>query len=105
VRSSDVYHQDQLAGQLWEGDSGIFHFRYSPGFMTDDFPPITPNLPKQINAYTSPYLFSVFFAMLSEGSLREFQEVAWKIEPDDDFGLLRSTGRYDTIGALTLRNT
>jgi HipA-like protein len=43
--------------------------------------------------------------MLSEGSLRKFQEQAWKVAPGDDFGLLRVIARHDTIGALTLRNT
>jgi serine/threonine-protein kinase HipA len=105
MRSSDVYYQDQLAGRLWETDKGVYHFRYHSEFVSGDLPPITPNLPKILNTYVSPHLFPVFYAMLSEGSLREFQEQAWKIEPGDDFGLLRATARFDTIGALTLRET
>lgn len=105
MRSNDVYYQDQLAGLLWEADQGSYHFQYNAEFVASHLPPITPNLPKRIKAYTSPHLFSVFYAMLSEGSLREFQEQAWKIKPGDDFGLLRVIARHDTIGALTLRNT
>ncbi len=73
--------------------------------MAGHFPPITPNFPKQVELFTSSYLFPIFYAMLSEGSLRKFQEQAWKVAPGDDFGLLRVIARHDTIGALTLRNT
>ncbi|MFK8165235.1 MAG: HipA N-terminal domain-containing protein [Lewinella sp.] len=105
MRSSDIYYQDELAGRLWDTDKGLYHFQYDPGFVAGHSPPITPNLPKQVELFTSPWLFPIFYAMLSEGSLREFQEQAWKIAPGDDFGLLRATARHDTIGALTLRNT
>jgi len=105
MRFSDVYYQDQLAGRLWDSDQGSYHFLYLPKFVAGDYPPITPNLPKRLEQYDSPHLFSVFYSMLSEGELRTFQEQAWKVAPGDDFGLLRAACRHDTIGALTIQDT
>jgi serine/threonine-protein kinase HipA len=105
MQSSDVFYQDQLAGRLWRGDQGNHYFQYHPDFVNADAPPLTPNLPKRLAAYCSPHLFPVFYNMLAEGSLRQLQQTTFKLAPQDHFGLLRATARYDTIGAITVRDT
>ena len=41
--------------------------------------------------------------MLSEGENRETQARLLHISPEDDFGILLATARYDTIGAVTVK--
>ncbi len=105
MKSSDIYYQDQLAGRLWEDDKSQFHFLYNTSFLASNYPPITPNLPKRKEVFTSPQLFPVFYNMLAEGPLRELQEQVHKLETWDHFGLLRATARYDTIGAVTVKDS
>lgn len=104
MQSSDVFYQDKLAGRLWRDDRG-YHFQYDSDFLRTDQPPLTPNLPKRPAVFHSPFLFPVFYNMLTEGNLRKLQERTFKIAPQDHFGLLRATAKHDTIGAITVHDT
>ncbi len=73
----------------------------STGYETK--PGISLTLPKKQLEYTSEHLFPFFFNMLSEGTNREVQSKQLKIDEKDFFGLLLATARYDTIGAITVK--
>ena len=53
--------------------------------------------------YRSPYLFAVFFNMLSEGENRRIQSRLLHIDSSDDFGILLATAQNDTVGAITVK--
>ena len=92
MRQCEVYVHDIRAGLLTEEDNGEYKM-----------PPVSPTLPLREEPYRSPYLFAVFFNMLSEGENRQTQSRLLHIDSDDDFGILLATAQNDTIGAITVK--
>ncbi|MDR1726018.1 MAG: HipA N-terminal domain-containing protein [Bacteroidales bacterium] len=104
MRKAEVYRNGILAGYLTEYQSGNFTFSYAEPYFTDhNQPAISLTLPKSQKEYHSNILFPFFSNMLSEGVNRHLQNVQWKIDENDDFGLLLKTARYDTIGAISIK--
>lgn len=106
MRSAEVYRNGILAGILTETDTGTFEFRYDSGYFNDPSQPgISLTLPKNQLVYTADHLFPFFYNMISEGANRTAQSRQLKIDENDFFGILLATARYDTIGAITVRQT
>ena len=104
MRRAEIYRNGILAGLLAETDSGKFVFTYDTFYFNDKTKPgISLTLPKKKLEYTSNHLFPFFFSMLSEGTNRVVQSKLLKIDENDFFGLLLATARYDTVGAITVK--
>lgn len=104
MRKVEVFRNGVLAGILSEETRDRFVFRYDDTYFNDiSKPAISLTLPKTRKEYTSDYLFPFFFNMLSEGVNRKLQSDQWKIDEEDDFGILMQTAQYDIIGAITIK--
>ena len=105
MRKVEVFRNGVLAGILSEETRDRYVFRYDDSYFNDSSKPaISLTLPKTRNEYTSGYLFPFFFNMLSEGVNRKLQSGQWKIDEEDDFGILMQTAQYDIIGAITIKS-
>ena len=104
MRTVEVYRNGILAGSLSEETRQLFVFWYYNTYFNDaTLPAISLTLPKSQQEYYSKFLFPFFFNMLSEGVNRKLQSTLWRIDEEDDFGLLMATAQYDTIGAVTVK--
>ncbi|MBN1597360.1 MAG: HipA N-terminal domain-containing protein [Bacteroidales bacterium] len=104
MRCAEVYRNGNLAGTLIETDQGRFEFTYDNNYYNDSsMPAISLTLPKSQQTYTSEYLFPFFYNMLSEGTNRLVQSKHLRIDEQDFFGLLLATAKYDTTGAITIK--
>lgn len=103
MRQCEVYLHDIRAGLLTEEDNGEYVFAYESSYVADKMPPVSPTLPLREEPYRSPYLFAVFFNMLSEGENRRIQSRLLHIDSSDDFGILLATAQNDTVGAITVK--
>lgn len=106
MRQAEIYFKGKKAGLLTQNDEGSFIFQYDDLWLSDTSKPsISLTLPKTKHPYTSDYLFPFFYNMLPEGSNKQVVCKHMRIDPDDYFGLLLTTARYDTIGAVTVKKT
>lgn len=104
MRQCEVYVHGIRAGVLTEEDNKEYVFTYDPPYLLgENNPPVSLTLPLREKPYRSPYLFSTFFNMLSEGENRQIQSQLLRIDADDDFGILLATCQNDTIGAVTVK--
>lgn len=104
MRSAKVYRNGILTGILIETENGMYEFTYNTEYFNDTSKPnISLTLPKTQQTYTSEYLFPFFYNMLSEGTNRIVQSKQLKVDENDFFGLLLATARFDTIGAITIK--
>lgn len=104
MRQCETYLHGIMCGLLTEEDDKSFTFSYDSVYLQRvDAEPISLTLPLQHEPYRSPYLFSAFANMLSEGENRQVQSVLLRIDPEDDFGILLATCQVDTIGAITVK--
>jgi serine/threonine-protein kinase HipA len=104
MRKLAVYRNKEYAGTLTENRRTEYVFRYDDAYYTDSSKPaISLTLPKSQLEYNSSVLFPFFFNMLSEGVNRQLQNRLFKIDEQDNFGLLAATAQYDTIGAITVK--
>ncbi len=100
----EIYRNGTLAGTLTEVNRQHFIFHYDDNYFNDsNQPAVSLTLPKTQQAYSSTFLFPFFFNMLSEGVNRKVQCTQWKVDTQDNFGLLMATAQYDTIGAVTVK--
>lgn len=100
----EIYRNGILAGTLTEENRQLYVFRYNDNYFNDaNNPGISLTLPKSQKEYSSEFLFPFFFNMLSEGVNRKLQSTLWRIDEEDNFGLLAATAQYDTIGAITVK--
>ncbi len=104
MRICEVYLHGIKAGLLTENDNREFSFSYDKTYLLNEqSQAISLTLPLSQKPYKSPYLFSVFSNMLSEGENRQIQSQLLHIDQDDDFGILLATCQFDTIGAITVK--
>lgn len=104
MRQAEVYRDGVLAGTLTEENRNSFVFRYNEAYFADkDKPAVSLTLPKSKKEFKSKFLFPVFSNILSEGANRKLQGRLLKIDEEDDFGILLATARYDTVGAITVK--
>ncbi len=102
MNKAAVYRNRDLAGFLEKTATG-YRFTYEEEYWQDpSMPAISLTLPKSQISYESPYLFSFFFNMLSEGVNLDLQSRTLKIDENDYFSLLLATGGTETIGAVRI---
>tara|TARA_R110000868_G_scaffold411712_1_gene707891 strand:+ start:588 stop:917 length:330 start_codon:yes stop_codon:yes gene_type:complete len=101
MRKARILYKDQEAGILIQHDDGSFTFEYHDTWISDTSKPgISLTLPKTSRAYHSQFLFAFFYNMLPEGSNKQVVCLYNKIDRNDAFGLLMTTTKNDSIGAV-----
>lgn len=104
MRQAKILYNKKEAGLLTQEDSGSFIFRYNDTwFQASDTPAISLTMPKTQQKYTSQHLFPFFYNMIPEGSNKQNICFELRIDPNDFFGLLLTTAKYDTIGAIQVK--
>jgi len=103
MRNANVFFKGEEAGLLSQSDDGSFTFQYHQSWVDDgNKPGISLTLPKTNKSYHSEFLFPFFYNMLPEGSNKQVVCKLNRIDQTDYFGLLLTTARNDTIGAVTV---
>lgn len=103
MRQAKVLFKDQEGGVLTQHDDGSFTFSYNDSWLADSSKPaISLTLPKSEQPFHAPFLFPFFFNMLPEGSNRQVVCKLNRIDTNDYFGLLITTAKTDSIGAVTV---
>jgi HipA-like protein len=104
MRNAKIFYKDEEVGMLTQHNDGSFSFRYHDNWVVDrNKPSISLTLPKHKQEFHSKYLFPFFFNMLPEGSNKQVVCKLNRIDSDDYFGLLMTTARNDSIGAVNVR--
>lgn len=104
MRQCEVYLHGIKVGLLTENDSREFTFTYDKAYLlSENCDAVSLTLPLRTEPYHSPFLFSVFANMLSEGDIRQIQSQLLRMDPEDDFGILLATCQFDTVGAITVK--
>ena len=104
MRQAVILYKKEEAGLLTQMDDGSFTFRYQDQwFESNSKPAISLTIPKNQQEYHSTYLFPFFYNMLPEGSNKQNICFELRIDPKDHFGLLLTTAKYDTIGAIQVK--
>jgi serine/threonine-protein kinase HipA len=104
MQESKVYRNNVEIGLLQKDDVSMYHFQYSRDYLqNDEALSISVHFPLQVEAFSSKTLFSFFFNLLAEGSIKEMQCRELKIDPDDNFTRLIKTTEFNTIGSITLK--
>lgn len=103
MREAKVLFKDEEAGILTQHDNGSFTFCYLVEWLNDkDKPNISLTLPKQEQPFHSEFLFPFFYNMLPEGSNKQVVCKLNRIDKGDYFGLLMTTVKNDSIGAVRI---
>lgn len=104
MRKAIILYKNQEAGMLTQHDNGSFTFKYDNSWISDGSKPaISLTLPKSQQEYHSDFLFPFFYNMLPEGSNKQIACKLNQLDLNDYFGLLLTTAKHDTIGAITVR--
>lgn len=106
MRKANILYKNELAGRLIQHDSGSFTFVYDTSwFRNPTKPAISLTLPKTEEEYHSEFLFPFFFNMLPEGSNKQIVCSLNRLDSNDYFGLLLTSAKHDTIGAIKVIQT
>jgi HipA-like protein len=101
MREAKILFRDEEAGVLIQHDDGSFTFRYHDNWMADNSKPgISLTFPKNEQTFHSKFLFPFFYNMLPEGSNKQVVCKLNRLDNDDYFGLLMTTAKNDSIGAV-----
>jgi len=101
MRKAKILFKDEEAGVLTQYDDGSFTFSYNDTWTADNSKPgISLTLPKIRQEFHSKFLFPFFYNMLPEGSNKQVVCKLNKIDQADYFGLLLTTAKNDSIGAV-----
>lgn len=104
MRQATIFYKGKEAGVLEQNDNGSFSFRYLEVWLANpENPSISLTLPRSQKEYHADYLFPFFYNMLPEGTNRQTVCRTNRLDPDDYFGILMTTARYDTVGAITVQ--
>lgn len=104
MRQAEVLLKGKRVGVLQELDSKEYLFRYDDSYLLlPGARSICLAMPTSMQEYRSSYLFPFFFNMLSEGKNKEIQQQTLGIGKNDYFGLLLTTAKVDTAGAVTIK--
>ena len=104
MRKAKVIFKGEEAGILEQKDNGSFSFCYNLSWIEDERKPaISLTLPKTREVYYAQHLFPFFYNMLPEGTNKQVICKLNRIDRNDDFGLLMTTAKNDTIGATTIQ--
>jgi serine/threonine-protein kinase HipA len=106
MRKAEILYKDEETGVLTQHDDGSFTFSYTDVWMADSNKPgISLTLPKIEQEYHSKFLFPFFYNMLPEGSNKQVVCKLNRLDPTDYFGLLMTTAKHDSIGAVRVIKT
>jgi HipA-like protein len=101
MRKAKILYKDEEAGVLTQHDDGSFTFNYNDSWLADNNKTdISLTLPKIKQAFHSKFLFPFFYNMLPEGSNKQVVCKLNRIDPADYFGILMTTAKHDSIGAV-----
>lgn len=101
MRKAKILYKDEEAGVLTQHDDGSFSFKYNDTWLAaNNKPDISLTLPKSKQEFHSKFLFPFFYNMLPEGSNKQVVCKLSRIDQTDYFGLLMTTAKYDSIGAV-----
>ena len=101
MRQAKILYKDEEAGVLTQLDDGSFIFSYNDSWMVDSNKPgISFTLPKTGQEFHSNFLFPFFYNMLPEGSNKQVVCKLNRIDQTDYFGILMTTAKNDSIGAV-----
>ena len=101
MRKAAILYKNEEVGILTQHDNGSFSFKYVNSWITDDKKPaISLTFPKSQQEYHSEHLFPFFYHMLPEGSNKQIVCKLNRLDSNDYFGLLLTTAKNDTIGAV-----
>jgi HipA-like protein len=101
MRKARILFKDEEAGILTQNDDGSFTFSYHDSWLKNsNNPGISLNLPKSEQEHHSEFLFPFFYNMLPEGSNKQVVCKHYRIDQDDYFGLLMTSAKNDSIGAV-----
>jgi serine/threonine-protein kinase HipA len=101
MRNATILFKNEEAGILTQHDDGSFLFRYHNAWVVDkNKQSISLTLPKSEKEFQSKFLFPFFYNMLPEGSNKQVVCKLNRIDMDDYFGLLTTTAKNDSIGAV-----
>ena len=101
MRKAKILYKNQEAGMLIQHDNGSFTFKYDNSWISDETKPsVSLTLPKSQHEFHSEFLFPFFYNMLPEGSNKQIVCKLNRLDSNDYFGLLLTTARNDTIGAV-----
>ncbi len=101
MRSAKILFKDLEAGLLTQFDDGTFTFRYHEAWINDSNKPgISLTFPKTEQEFHSKFIFPFFYNMLPEGSNKEVVCKFNRLDTNDYFGILMTTAKYDSIGAV-----
>jgi serine/threonine-protein kinase HipA len=104
MRQATICYKGKQAGILEQQNDGSFNFRYLETWLADPKnPSISLTLPRSQPEYHAEYLFPFFYNILPEGTNRQIVCKANRLDSDDYFGILMTTARYDTVGAITVK--
>ncbi len=103
MREAKVLFKDEEAAILTQHDNGSFTFCYLDDWLNDkEKPSISLTLPKSEQPFHSEFLFPFFYNMLPEGSNKQVVCKLNRIDKEDYFGLLMTTAKNDSIGAVRI---
>jgi HipA-like protein len=101
MRKAKILFKDEEAAVLTQHDDGSFTFSYNDTWLADNNKQgISLSLPKTGEEFHSKFLFPFFYNMLPEGSNKQVVCRLNKIDQSDYFGLLMTSAKYDSIGAV-----
>lgn len=105
MRILDVYYNETKAGQLTELLPGRgYRFDYDEAYAQSGMPSVAMALPKRGKSFFSESLFPFFANIIPEGYLKARTCRRYKIDEEDEFGLLSAMDDADFIGAVSVRN-
>ncbi len=103
MRNAKVLFKNEEAGILTQHDDGSFSFHYHDDWAANEGKQsISLTLPKTEKEFHSKHLFPFFFNMLPEGSNKQVVCKLNRIDREDHFGLLMTTAKNDSIGAVRI---
>ncbi len=103
MRKAKILFRDEEAGVLTQHDDGSFTFAYDQAWISNsNKPDVSLTLPKTAKKFHSKFLFPFFYNMLPEGSNKQMVCKLNKIDHDDYFGILLTTAKNDSIGAVRI---
>jgi serine/threonine-protein kinase HipA len=103
MRKAKVLFKNEETGILTQHDDGSFSFRYHEDWVANNYrQSISLTLPKNEREFHANYLFPFFYNMLPEGSNKQVVCKLNRIDSEDYFGLLMTTAKNDSIGAVRI---
>jgi len=103
MQKAKVYRNKVSIGTIKKDEQGEYSFVYYQRYLNMSHAlSISVHFPLQTKPFYAKTLFPFFFNLLAEGSVKDMQCLALKIDPNDHFTRLIKTTQSNTIGAITL---